>query len=40
MVKSDFRVCMDCGGIFNRLGLKPVSDCPACDSENHESLEL
>lgn len=41
MVKADLRVCVNCGCIFNReIGLKTISNCPACGSENREPLEL
>gem|GEM_PF-2959948 len=41
MVKANLRVCTNCGCIFNReIGLKPISNCPACGSENREPLEL
>ncbi|MFB5636279.1 hypothetical protein [Candidatus Nitrosopumilus sediminis] len=41
MVKADLRVCVNCGCVFNReVGLKPVSNCPACGSGNREPLEL
>jgi len=41
MVKADLRVCTDCGCVFNReIGLKAISNCPACGSENREPLEM
>ncbi|WP_263970055.1 MULTISPECIES: hypothetical protein [Nitrosopumilus] len=41
MVKADLRVCTDCGCIFNRtIGLKAISNCPACGSGTCETLEL
>lgn len=41
MVKADLRVCTDCGCVFNReIGLKAISQCPACGSESREPLEM
>lgn len=41
MVKSDLRVCVDCGCVFNReIGLEAISNCPVRCSENREPLEF
>ena len=41
MVKADLRLCTDCGCVYNReVGLKTISNCPACKSNRREVLDL